>query len=174
MATATTPDLAPVRVRSLPSLEDAIAHVGELKKEQDQLTAERDRRIAEIEAEYTPDVEAIDKAVDEQMDRIGRYVSHNAQLLFGKKKSTQLEAGKVAVRAGRTVAKVDDEEAAIAALKGRRGKVAACLVTTPRLSKTELAKQRPDIPGVRYVTGRERISVTPTALGSAISAELSS
>jgi len=171
---ATTTTLSPVRVRSAPSLEDGVEHLGNLKARQAELIADRDRRLAEIQAEYTGDVEALDEAIDAQLDRIGRYVDANRESLFGKRKSVQLEAGKIAVRAGRTVAKIDDEDAAIEALKGRRGKVAACLVTTPKLSRTELAKQQPDIPGVTYETARERISVTPTALGSAISAELPS
>ena len=170
----TLTDLKPVRVRSVPSLQEAIAHLGELKKDQDRLTADRDRRIAEIQAAFTPDVDALDQAINDQMARIGSYVDANREGLFGKKSSAQFETGKVAVRKGRTVAVVDDEGAAIDALKGRRGKVAACLVTKTSLSKAELAKQQPEIDGVRYETTRERLQITPTSLGSVISAELDS
>lgn len=170
--TTETIDLKPIRVRSLPTLEEAITAVGALKARNDEVTAERDQRIAEIKAQYTTEIEELDRAIDKQVASIGPYVTANAEALFGKKKSTQLAAGKVALVKGRTVAKVTDEETAIEWLKAKRGKVSACIAKKFSLVKTELAKQQPDIPGVSYERTRERLQITPTNLGTVISSEL--
>ena len=60
----------------------------------------------------------------------------------------------------------------IAALKGRRGKIAACLKKEYKPVLSQLAKQQPEIDGVTYITSRERIQITPTNLGSVISCDL--
>ena len=174
MSTTTAPDLTTVRVRSSNSLEEAVAHLGELKSHQNGLVSDRDRRIAEIKAEYTTEIDALDTAITRQMDGIGRYVDTAREALFGKKKSVQLAAGKVAVQSAKTTAKIEkeDKDKVIAALKGRRGKIAACLKTKYEPVLGELAKQQPAIEGVTYITSRERILITPTNLGAVISSDL--
>lgn len=164
--------LKPTRVRSASSLDDAVAQLGKMKQLQNEITAERDRRIAEINAEYGPDLAELDKAIDSQMIKIGAYVKKNASALFGKKKSTDLDSGRVAIAQSPTSVKVDDEDAAISFLQTKRGKLRQCLRTKVEIDKTAAKKLGAEIPGIRYVTGARRLQVTPKSLGSVISSQL--
>ena len=164
--------LKPTRVRSANTLDLAIRHLGEVKQHQSELLAERDRRLAEINAEYGPTIESLDGAIDAQMKQIGTYVEANREALFGKKKSTDLEAGRVALVSGRPTVQVDDQDVAIAALKKLRGKASTCVITKTSLDKRALLNLRPEVEGVTYVEGTERLQVKPVITGTLISAEL--
>ena len=161
------------RVRSEGTLSNAVARLGEYKKQQNDLAAERDRQIAEIRAAYGPDIETLDHAIDVQMTRIGAFVKERRDSLFPDGvKHTDTPAGRIAVQTGAVVTKVTDEEAAIAFLRKKRGKLAECLRVKHSLDKTRLKRLEAEVPGIEYVVGRERLQVTPANLGTVVSDEL--
>jgi phage host-nuclease inhibitor protein Gam len=171
MDTTTAPK--PVRVRSQKGLTEAVASLGRMKEEQQTLTAERDRRIAEINAEYGPAIQTLDEGITSAMQRIGAYVKkHHNRLFAGGTKHADTEAGRVAIQTGATITKVTDEDAAVAFLKRKRGKLADCLKTKHSLDKNKLKALQAEVPGVEYVSGRERLQVTPANLGTVITDEL--
>lgn len=162
-----TTDLSVVRVRSAPTLHEAIRTVGTLDARRQAIRTKLAKRIADAKAKHADELAELDAAVDDQVDKIRGYVAKNRAAVFGADKSVMTEAGELALRALPTSVEVEDEAAALEALTGTE-----FVRVTVALDKRALVKHQPEAEGLAYVEGREKLFITPITSGDKVAVDL--
>ncbi len=163
---------APDRVRSLPTLHQAIRAVGEMDARRASIRLKQAKAVEKLRARDADELATLDAAIADQMDKVGRYIGGCIPAFFYDGKRTMMtEAGEVALRALPVQVLVHDEAAAIDESRAI-GDGDTYIRTKTNLDLRALAKDRPILEGIEYVENREQLVITPITSGEKIAVQL--
>lgn len=152
-------------IRSKRALDGAVSEIADLQKQAKDIKARRaaiEQRRAYLKAQsdlgdLEEEARTLQAEIDEVAGQVTRYVQKNRATLLPEGKA-ELTTGEIKVYNHPEKCIVEDAKALVAALE----EAGSDLVThVPKLDKTGLKRQKPDVPGYRVVR-TESLDITPT------------